>query len=154
MKRLPESTWREIRTAHASGCPLRELARNMGIPAGTILARSKRENWTRRNAEAKALVPASPAGAAITAMQSAAMSLEARAQRHCERIAGVTERGVDHVEGMDGATILDRVGDLEKLDRVARRTFGLDKGERQTGAINIALIMTELPDLPAHAREV
>ncbi len=45
MRRISASTWAEIRTAYASGIGLRELARNMGIPAGTVLARSKREGW-------------------------------------------------------------------------------------------------------------
>jgi hypothetical protein len=29
------------------GIGLREIARNMGIPEGTVLARAKREGWTR-----------------------------------------------------------------------------------------------------------
>ena len=45
-RKLPESAWNEIRTAYASGIGLRELARNMGIPEGTVLARAKREDWT------------------------------------------------------------------------------------------------------------
>jgi len=47
MKRIPESTWAEIRTAYASGISLREIARNMNIPEGTVLARAKREGWSR-----------------------------------------------------------------------------------------------------------
>jgi hypothetical protein len=48
---LPESVWNEIHTAYASGIGLRELARNAGIPAGTVLARAKREK--RRLPEAE-----------------------------------------------------------------------------------------------------
>ena len=54
MNRIAATTWAEIRTAYASGIGLRQLARNMGIPAGTVLARSKREGWTRQIAKAKA----------------------------------------------------------------------------------------------------
>ena len=43
MTRIPASTWAEIRTAYASGIGLREIARNMGIPEGTVLARASRE---------------------------------------------------------------------------------------------------------------
>ena len=50
------ATWVEIRTAYASGIGLREIARNMGIPERTILARAKREAWTREIQNAKALV--------------------------------------------------------------------------------------------------
>lgn len=53
MHRVSASTWAEIRTAYAGGIGLRELARNMGIPAGTVLARSKREGWTQQIAQAK-----------------------------------------------------------------------------------------------------
>ena len=61
MSRIPASTWAEIRTAYASGIGLRELARNMGIPAGTVLARSKREGWTQQIAAAKMMKRPEPA---------------------------------------------------------------------------------------------
>ena len=48
-------TWQQVKTAFASGIALREIARNMGIPAGTILSRAKREGWTREIQNAKAL---------------------------------------------------------------------------------------------------
>ena len=66
-KRLTASEWKQVRTAHASGIGLRELARSMGIPEGTVLARSKREGWTRQIANAKALaVPCKAATASVT----------------------------------------------------------------------------------------
>ena len=52
---ITESTWAEIRTAYASGIGLREIARNIGISPGTVLARAKRENWAREIQSAKAL---------------------------------------------------------------------------------------------------
>jgi hypothetical protein len=45
----------QIKTAYASGIGLREIARNMNIPEGTVLARAKREAWTREIQSAKAL---------------------------------------------------------------------------------------------------
>jgi hypothetical protein len=44
--RVSSGLWEQIKTAYASGIGLRELARNMGIPAGTILSRAKREGWS------------------------------------------------------------------------------------------------------------
>jgi len=41
-------------------------------------------------------------------------------------MAGVSERGVDHIETMDGPEILNSVDEIEKRDKVARRTFGLN----------------------------
>ena len=40
-------------------------------------------------------------------------------------MAGVSKRGVDHIETMDGPEILNSVEKIEKLDKVARQTFGL-----------------------------
>ena len=52
----PPDTWQQMKTAYASGIiGLREIARNMGIPEGTVLARAKREGWTREIQNAKAL---------------------------------------------------------------------------------------------------
>jgi hypothetical protein len=51
------------------------------------------------------------------------MSMQQRGERHVERMAGVSERGVDHIETMDGPEILDSLDEIEKLDKVARRTF-------------------------------
>ena len=52
---ITNETWQQIKTAHASGIGLRELARNAGVPEGTVLSRAKREGWMRQIQSAKAL---------------------------------------------------------------------------------------------------
>ena len=81
---------------------LREIARNMGIPEGTVLARAKREGWTQEIQTAKALAKREDAPLAVTPVQAVAVSMQQRGERHIERMAGVSERGVDHIETMDG----------------------------------------------------
>jgi hypothetical protein len=130
---ITKSTWTEIRTAYASGIGLREIARNMGIPEGTVLSRAKREGWTREIQNAKTLVKREDTSLTLTAAEAVAMSMEKRGQRHLERMAGVSERGVDHIETMDGPEILNSVDQIEKLDKVARRTFGLNDIQPQIG---------------------
>jgi uncharacterized protein YjcR len=71
MRRISKQTWEQIKTAYASGIGLRELARNMEVPAGTVLARAKREEWTQQIAAAKQAVVL-PQSNAITPMQSIA----------------------------------------------------------------------------------
>ncbi len=122
---ITNATWAEIRTAYASGIGLREIARNMNVPAGTILSRANREGWTQQIQSAKALTKREDAPV-VTATEAVATSMHQRGQRHVERMAGVSERGVDHIETMDGPTILNSVDRIEKLDKVARRTFGLE----------------------------
>jgi hypothetical protein len=59
-------------------------------------------------------------------------------------MAGVSERGVDHIETMDGPEILQSVDRIEKLDKVARRTFGLSDSDAHGDnfAVNIAILGT------------
>jgi hypothetical protein len=137
MKRMiSAATWAEIRTAYASGIGLREIARNMGIPAGTVLARAKREGWTKQIQSVKALAKREDAALATPA-EAVAMSIQQRGERHVERMAAVSERGVDHIETMDGPEILDSVDQIEKLDKVARRTFGLNDTSYSGFSLNV-----------------
>jgi hypothetical protein len=145
LKRIPADTWQQIKTAYASGIiGLREIARNMGIPEGTVLARAKREGWTREIQNAKALAKREHSAPAVTATEAVAITMQQRGERHRERMAGVSERGVDHIETMDGPEILNTVDRIEKLDKVARRTFGLSDGDAHGDnvAVNIAILGT------------
>jgi hypothetical protein len=84
---IANATWAEIRTAHASGIGLREIARNMGIPAGTILSRAKREGWTREIQNAKALAKRVDAAPAVTTVHAVA-GVDAAARRAPRRAYG------------------------------------------------------------------
>jgi len=126
MRTIAKSTWAELRTAHASGIGLREIARNMGLPEGTVLARAKREGWTRHIETSKALAKREDTPLAVCPVEAAAMSMQQRGERHLNRMAAVSERAVDHIEAMDGPEILNSVDRIEKLDKVASRTFRLD----------------------------
>ena len=53
--RVSADVWQQVKTAYASGIGLREIARNMSIPEGTVLARAKREGWTQQIQSIKAL---------------------------------------------------------------------------------------------------
>jgi hypothetical protein len=142
--RISSERWEQIKTAHASGIGLREIARNMGIPEGTILSRAKREGWTREIQNAKALVKREDGSHAVTPVQAVAASMQQRGERHVGRMAGVSERAVDHIETMNGPEILNCVDEIEKLDKVARRTFGIsDNGSHAENiAVNIAILGT------------
>jgi hypothetical protein len=154
-KRLSDLEWEQVKTAYASGIGLREIARNMDIPEGTVLARAKREGWTREIQNAKALTKRKDVSPAVTATQAVAMSMQRRGERHIERMAGVSERGVDHIETMDGPEILNAVDQIETLDKVARRTFGLSDGhsDGNNPIVNIALLGIRPEDLRVDQRD-
>jgi hypothetical protein len=46
--RISSERWEQIKTAYAAGIGLREIARKMNIPEGTILAHAKRHGWTQQ----------------------------------------------------------------------------------------------------------
>jgi hypothetical protein len=59
-------------------------------------------------------------------LKAVAATLAERGQRHLKRMAGVSEKVVDHIETLNGPEILNSVDQIEKLDKVARRSFGLE----------------------------
>jgi len=140
--RLSKDTWDQIKAAYAAGVGLREIARKMNVPEGTVLARAKREGWTQQIQTAKALVKRQEASLAITPVQAVAMSMQQRGERHLGRMANIVEKTIPHVEAMEPGAILDRVDDVEKLDKVARRTFGIsdDDVHGSNVLVNIAIL--------------
>lgn len=118
----------------------------MNIPEGTVLARAKREAWTRGIQNAKALVKRENPALTVTPVEAVAATLAERGQRHIKRMAGVSERGVDHIETMDGPEILNSVDQIEKLDKVARRTFRLDDNPLPAGFTLNVLNINSLED--------
>ena len=113
----------------------------MNLSENTVLSRAQREGWTREIQNAKALAKREDAPV-ITPLKAVAMTIQQRGERHLERMAGVSERGVDHIETMHGPEILNSVDQIEKLDKVARRTFGLDDDDayNPNAVINIAML--------------
>jgi hypothetical protein len=140
--RIPSDRWEQIKTACASGIGLREIARNMGIPEGTVLARANREGWTREIQNAKALAKREEASPVVTPVQAVAVSMQQRGERHLGRMANIVEKTLPHVEAMEPDAILDRVVDVEKLDKIGRRTFGISDGDAHGDnvAVNIAIL--------------
>src|SRR6266699_2587412 len=73
--RISADVWQQVKTAYASGIGLREIARNMGIPSGTVLARASREGWTQQLQSIKALAKPEDAATAVTPFQAASASM-------------------------------------------------------------------------------
>jgi hypothetical protein len=140
--RVSSERWEQIKTAYASGIALREIARNMSIPAGTVLARAKREGWSQQRENAKALAKREDTVKAITPFEAASATMQQRGERHLGRMANIVEKTMPHVEAMEPGAMLDRVDDVEKLDKVARRTFGIsdDDVHGNNVVVNIGIL--------------
>ncbi len=57
-----------------------------------------------------------------------------------ERMAGVSEKVAGHLESMDADSILTRGAQVEKIDTVERRTFGLDSPTAGSGMLNLIVL--------------
>ena len=146
--RVSSERWEQIKTAYASGIALREIARNMSIPAGTVLARAKREGWSQQRENAKALAKRDDAAKVVTPFEATSATMQQRGERHLGRMANIVEKTMPHVEAMEQPdAILDRVDDVEKLDKVARRTFGIsDDDVHGNNMVNIAILGNNTTD--------
>jgi len=131
--------WRQVKAAYAAGIGLREIARNMNVPEGTVLARAKREGWTQQIAATKQVVTSTQSNA-ITPLQSIAAVMHGREEPHRERMAGVTEKVLPHLESMQPDSILDRVSGIEKYDRLARRNYGLSDNQAGSGSLDLNVL--------------
>jgi len=141
VRRISKQTWEQIKAGYAAGIGLREIARKMNVPEGTVLARAKREGWTQQIAAAKQAIASAQSNAITSSpLQSIAAVMQERGQRHRERIAGVTEKVLPHLESMQPDSILDRVSNIEKYDRLARRNSGLSDNKGGSGMLNLNVL--------------
>jgi hypothetical protein len=79
--RISSERWEQIKTAYAAGIGLREIARKMNIPEGTVLVHAKRHGWTQQIQVAK-----QQQSDAITQVQSVPRSLVAILSERKDRI--------------------------------------------------------------------
>jgi hypothetical protein len=70
--RISSERWEQIKVAYAAGIGLREIARKMHIPEGTVFAHAKRHGWTQQ-----IQVATQQQSDAITPVQSVPQSLAA-----------------------------------------------------------------------------
>jgi hypothetical protein len=141
--RISADIWQQVKTAYASGIGLREIARNMSIPEGTVLARAKREGWTQQIQSIKALAKREDTSPSVT--EAVAVTMQQRGERHTGRVAGLTERMLMTFEQLSEGEQLRFVDELEKIDKIGRRTFRLDteNGHGNNVMVNVALL--EIP---------
>ena len=73
-------------------------------------------------------------------MQSIAAVMQERGERYRERVAGISEKVIGHVESMEADEILARSAQFEKIDTIARRTFGLNDVTSSQGCLSLNIL--------------
>ena len=133
MKKITEAQWGELRSAYLAGAGLRSLARRAGIAEGSVLAHAHREGWSasKREALQKAgLLDEGRQSQSRAIVDAVADDHAERAKAHVSRMAQVLETLGGHLAGMDAEAVWDGITKVDVFDKVCRRNFGLDVGER------------------------
>lgn len=131
--RLPATDWNQLRAAFIAGGSLRGLARNAGIPQGTVLARAHREGWKQLKREALDLMHGPKRDGQNDITQSIASEAAERGKKHIERMQTLCDGLGEHAASLTPAALFDQVSKLNVFDLVARRSLGLESvGAGQT----------------------
>ena len=128
----------QIKTAYASGIGLREIARNMNIPAGTVLARAKREGWSKQINDAKSLGKREGTAPTVTPMEAVAFTLNERKDKtklHLSRYAvEASENAANHRQKLKIAR------QVKDVAAVAGSVWPAERQEGPNLLVNIALL--------------
>ena len=139
-RKIANETWEQIKTAYVAGINLREIARKMNIPEGTVLAHAKRHGWTQQIQIATREVGVMQSDA-ITPVQSVPQSLAAILAERRERtklgLSKYTAEAAEHA-----ANHPDKLGIAGKVKDVAgvHKTIWPAEGE-QKNILNIGFII-------------
>lgn len=152
-RRIPNETWEQIKTGYAAGVGLREIARKMNIPEGTVLAYAKRHGWSQQiqNATRELSVMQSDA---ITPVQSVPQSLVAiLAERKDRTKLGLSKYAAEAAE--QAALHRDKLGIAGKVKDVANVHKTLWPDEPKTDEIlpGFGILIGTLPVYDAETAE-
>jgi hypothetical protein len=111
--RISSERWEQINVAYAAGIGLREIARKMNIPEGSVLAHAKRHGWTQQ-----IQVATQQQSDAITPVQSVPQSLAAILSERKDRTKlGLSKYAAEAAE--EAAEHRDKLGIAGKVKDVA-----------------------------------
>jgi hypothetical protein len=129
----PQIDWGLVRGMAVSGIPLREIARQLGIPAGTVLWHSKNEGWgiaqkfghdphpSRVSCSRKAQLKLA---ADQTAQAANGASLYTKNIRVRHAISSALQKVAQHLESLPTDELFARCKELEAITRSADKLFG------------------------------
>jgi transposase-like protein len=127
----------------ASGATIKETTDRLGIDYQATKKRAWREGWPsgkRIAREADKLVTQQ-------ATQVAASSRVERGQRYEQLLSMAAERFAQRAAELDAETLITKAAGIERMDKVSRRTLGLDGDKPDPNQVNIALLGS-YSDLP------
>ena len=141
--RISSERWEQIKTAYAAGIGLREIARKMNIPEGTVLAHARRHGWTQQ-----IQVATQQQSDAITPVQSVPQSLAAiLAERKNRTRLGLSQYAAEAAE--QAAEHRDKLGISHKVKDVADVHKTLWPSQPETNQIlNLGVLIGNIRPTP------
>lgn len=117
--------WDALKLLRVKGMSYKEIAKQVGIKETTVRKRGEREQWDKAATEAAQTVSRAVVGA-----------LESKGLEHGHRISRILERQLDSIErrdpdSLDEETLQKLVNTFDALDKIGRRTYGLDQAANQ-----------------------
>ena len=148
-RKITNETWEHIKTGYAAGINLREIARKMNIPEGTVLAHAKRHGWTQQ-----IQVATQQQSDAITQVQSVPQSIASILDERKDRAKlGLSKYAAEAAE--EAAEHRDKLGIAGKVKDVAgvHKTLWPDQPETKS-ILNVAILTgAEKPEKVVRGRE-
>jgi hypothetical protein len=141
-RKITHETWGQIKTAYPAGVKLREIARKMRIPEGTVLAHAKRHGWTQQIQAATGRMTAVQSDA-IRPVQSLPQSLAAILSERRERTKlGLSKFTAEAAE--QAAKHRDKLGITRNVRDLAAVHSTLWPAEPQPGILQIGILTGEV----------
>jgi hypothetical protein len=141
-RKITHETWGQIKTAYAAGVNLREIARKMNIPEGTVLAHAKRHGWTQQIQVATGQLTVMQSDA-IRPVQSVPQSLAAiLAERKVRTRLGLSKFTAEAAE--QAAERRDKLGIARNVRDVAAVHSTLWPTEPEPGILQIGPLTGEV----------
>jgi DNA invertase Pin-like site-specific DNA recombinase len=162
--RIAADIWEQIKTGYAAGVPLRELARKMNIPEGTVLYHAMRYGWTQQIKAATHPVPVPQSDtiaplkntiAPVQNVQSVPLSVAAILAEHERETKLSLARSARRMAKDAEQATLREAPYVHKAAQVASITHGWGEKEKNPNAIlNVAILTgAEKPEKIIKAEE-
>lgn len=161
--------WAPIRKAWSRGIPVAQIAKEHDVKEMTIYSQANRHRWPKREAVLKGkiavvdpkelaqkAVEKSIEKAVVDQMPAINKAVRERLNAWFERVLTTSDKLQTHIDGMaDGRLEAEEVktlsSSLETVDRIARRTFGLDS---PTGTSAVSVFSVSSPAIPCPVIDV
>lgn len=120
----------------ATGASIREAADRVGLDYGATRKRAWREAWPSSTRVAREV----DRRVTQRATDVAATTLAERGAVYEQNIARVAAKFAVRAAAMDPEELLTRAGSVERLDKVGRRVFRLDREKEDMNQVNIQIL--------------